>query len=144
MMHVLKFFKQNVTIIILSLSFIFQSEEFVLYASVCPTKLFGYTPPPRGYMFVIGFIRLLLSCFVACYRITPLDVFSILCHDDAFNLQSQCSCKLWQSGDSKLYFLQRVQLYTKEDLLPNLKNISRIRWRMNLLNCSFQLTISQC
>uniref|UniRef100_A0A8W8J9X1 Uncharacterized protein n=2 Tax=Magallana gigas TaxID=29159 RepID=A0A8W8J9X1_MAGGI len=64
------------------------SEEFVLYASVCPTKSFGYTPPPRGYMFVIGFIRLLRSCFVACYRITPLDVFSILCHDDAFNLQS--------------------------------------------------------
>lgn len=37
------------------------SEEFVLYASVCPTKLFGYTPPPRGFMLVIGFIQTLGS-----------------------------------------------------------------------------------
>lgn len=70
------------------------SEDFELYASVCPTKLFGYTPQ---------FIRVqstrihvcdrvhtdacFIPAFAAFYRITPLDVFSILCHDEAFNLQ---------------------------------------------------------
>lgn len=39
----------------------FQSKRFVLCADVCPTVLFGYTPPPDGYMFVIGVIETLSS-----------------------------------------------------------------------------------
>lgn len=39
----------------------FQSKRFVLCADVCPTILFGYTPPPEGYMFVIGVIETLCS-----------------------------------------------------------------------------------
>lgn len=41
--------------------YIFQSKRFVLCADVCPTVLFGYTPPPDGYMFVIGVIETLSS-----------------------------------------------------------------------------------
>lgn len=37
------------------------SERFVLCAKVCPTVLFGYTPPPYGYMFVIGVMETLSS-----------------------------------------------------------------------------------
>lgn len=37
------------------------SKRFVLCADVCPTVLVGYTPPPDGYMFVIGVIETLSS-----------------------------------------------------------------------------------
>ena len=39
--------------------FFWQSERFVLCAKVCPSALLGYTPPPGGYMFVIGVIETL-------------------------------------------------------------------------------------